>query len=1157
MRAQIVLTVALLCSFQFTPHDSIALAQATPESKLREQSIYIPYEKLQETFEKEGRGVFVPYERFQELWKAAREAENKPPESAPPVKALITEIDSLAVVDHDVVRVRATAKIDLLTQGWLTIPLRLADAAVLSAQIGDEPARLVPHPQGQALLLKKDGSAPEQIVLQLNYAKAFTKAPGQNSVSFQAPSAQVNRWTIRVPDSGVKVNVHPMLAATEVPPTDVDSAEPKPRGETVVLAFVGAAENVKIDWTPKAEGATGLDALVGVQTDQRITIEEGITRTYTTLTYNISRAELSELRMEVPGDQKVVNVLDANVRGWNVEVEGDKQLVTVELFQPARKTQQLAIELEQFRDATTEAEVVAPIVKAIGVGRQRGIVLLQVGTGLRAEAIRRSGLSQMAAAESPGAVSQERFASSYRYAALPFDLAFRVEKVQPRIEVDQLVEAILEPRKLAYWLTVKYDIQKAGVFELSCSIPEGLEVSDVRGLACAGASPAAVESFARDPDDPATLKINLSSKAEGSVGLVVEMARDLDAPNLLTPTGQSQALAFSPPRAIGDLIIRSTGRLILYAPESLRLTVDSLTGLRSVSPDDALQPFQSVALSSRKSDGLRPLAYRFSGDDVLAEMSAQRRQPQLTATQVLVANISPAVVKYEATFDFNIQYSGVESLRVDLPETVAGRFRNETRSLRDQPIEPVPDDVATGYAAIKFSGDTELLGRHQFKLTWEEPIDSLDVGKSVDLAVPLLVPRGVSRADGQIVLVKAETIDVRPKNIAEGLDPIDPQVDLMEGIEVPEAAAALEFRDSNWDLTLTATRYQLENLKHTSVEQGLLRMVITLSDRIAVQALYRMRSNMQRLEIELPHDVAEGQIEFDTEPLRINGQAVTLERGDGPRTFFVPLVGYATNEPFLLELRFTMPGDGSELRYPFFPNDPATQRIHLLAYLPRQRELIGRLGPWSTEMAWHTGSLFQRRFLPKQDANQLVRHLQSGIRVIGNPAADFPVQGTPLLFTTLRPRHPDDGALRLKTVDRKFLDAFVLVGCLTIGVLLLSQTYIMRFMLICGTLGVAILMGVFVPTLAGQVLDQTILVAATLVALLWLSVTCLQGVRAWKNRPPLALAGAGGAPAAAAETSDSDMEASQGHADDGTRSENETGEADVDETDEQRGEDHV
>ncbi len=73
------------------------------------------------------------------------------------------------------------------------------------------------------------------------------------------------------------MNLHPLIAATEVP------AEKKPEGdaakkadETVVLAFVGAAPTVRIDWTPKAEGATGLAAVASVQAEQQVWINEGV-----------------------------------------------------------------------------------------------------------------------------------------------------------------------------------------------------------------------------------------------------------------------------------------------------------------------------------------------------------------------------------------------------------------------------------------------------------------------------------------------------------------------------------------------------------------------------------------------------------------------------------------------------------------------------------------------------------------------------------------------------------------------------------------------------------------------------------------------------------------------------------------------------------------
>src|SRR5690349_7742977 len=66
---------------------------ASEDKPAREQTIYIPYAKLRQIFEKEGRGVFVPYDEFQRLWKAAQNAARKIEDYKPPVAALIAEIE--------------------------------------------------------------------------------------------------------------------------------------------------------------------------------------------------------------------------------------------------------------------------------------------------------------------------------------------------------------------------------------------------------------------------------------------------------------------------------------------------------------------------------------------------------------------------------------------------------------------------------------------------------------------------------------------------------------------------------------------------------------------------------------------------------------------------------------------------------------------------------------------------------------------------------------------------------------------------------------------------------------------------------------------------------------------------------------------------------
>src|SRR5262245_26934393 len=429
----------------------VALAQETakpPEQTIsddkpaREQTIYIPYTRLRQIFEKEGRGVFVPYDEFQRLWKAAQNAAKKIEDYKPPTAALIAEIDSEATVSRDVITVSAKLQIEVLIEGWHEVPLRLKDAAIRSAKIGDSPARLLySADSGYRVLLEKKGMQPERIELVLEYSKAFTKQPGTNSVEFDAPQAPVNRWQIRIPEPGVKVNVQPNISATggEAPTKDVKSDQPieLSKNETLVQAIVGAAQTVRIEWTAKAEGAAGLAALVTVQARQEMTIDEGVVHTRTNLAYDIQRADVIQLTVEVPADHNVVNVFDPNVQKWEKKTEGPIQTLTIALFQPTRGTQNVVIELEEFAgdkampEEMTHAEIRAPIVRAVqagtpeamgNIGRQQGVVVVGLGTSLRGEATSRTGLLQIDAAELPAPLAKQQWAFAFRYAAIPFDL---------------------------------------------------------------------------------------------------------------------------------------------------------------------------------------------------------------------------------------------------------------------------------------------------------------------------------------------------------------------------------------------------------------------------------------------------------------------------------------------------------------------------------------------------------------------------------------------------------------------------------------------------------------------------------------------------------------------------------------------------------------
>ena len=86
------LVLAILLVTFLAPLTNAQERKKPASSPIREQTIYIPFEKLKDVFEKRGRGIFLPYEKFQELWKKARQATVPIKPRGAPVGSLVREM---------------------------------------------------------------------------------------------------------------------------------------------------------------------------------------------------------------------------------------------------------------------------------------------------------------------------------------------------------------------------------------------------------------------------------------------------------------------------------------------------------------------------------------------------------------------------------------------------------------------------------------------------------------------------------------------------------------------------------------------------------------------------------------------------------------------------------------------------------------------------------------------------------------------------------------------------------------------------------------------------------------------------------------------------------------------------------------------------------
>ncbi|MEQ9379255.1 MAG: hypothetical protein RJP95_00195, partial [Pirellulales bacterium] len=232
--------------------------------------------------------------------------------------------------------------------------------------------------------------------------------------------------------------------------------------------------------------------------------------------------------------------------------------------------------------------------------------------------------------------------------------------------------------------------------------------------------------------------------------------------------------------------------------------------------------------------------------------------------------------------------------------------------------------------------------------------------------------------------------------------------------------------------------------------------------------------------------------EFDTQPLKINGRTSTLEQG-GTDTYFVPLAGFDTENPVIVELRYTVEGTGSELTLPEFPEDSAVLKTYLCVHAPEELALLGFDGPWTDEMRWQLTDHLNWSPQPRKSEADLVRNwLIAGLPVGGDPLESFPTDGQLYLFSALQPGTTPDAALRMTTVDERGLKLGVLLAVLALGMVLIRRPLAQRLAVFALLGVVCILLGVLAPTFSRQVVDSMLLIAVGVVLLFWLAYYLLR-----------------------------------------------------------------
>ncbi len=797
-----------------------APSKDSPGEVIREKTVYIPYEKLQAIFEKEGRGIFLSYEEFLRLWREAQKKPPEPPPDLPPAAAVIRGGTYTGTVSGEVATFEVNFDIEALKEGWSELGLPFQGVAVESAQLSSPRMLFSAKGNHYALFLP----APGNYTAKLKLSAPVAKQPGKKTVSFSIPPVAVSRLELAIPEEGVRVDVQPALAVTQQTAKD---------GATRVLAFLGNSASVSVSWMPPPGKLAEEGAVLLAEQSIRVSLGERILKISADIDYQVVRGEVDELRVRMPENTRLLSVKGENIREWLQE----KEVLVVKLHSALRGSASLSgtkgkeassyrLELSFERIlAETPPELAVPFPRVEGVIRESGWVVFAHESGLNVRFQDTAGLSQMDRDEVPKPL-QPSLGVGFRYLAQPLSLNLAVEKITPLIRSLATSVITLGTEEDVWIGWIDFAISRAGVFQLRFQVPERWNVTSV-------GDQTTVEDFQTTQEGGLrTIAVSLKSKALGTFRLPFKL------------TAQGSAVegekTLSPPVVLGSE--QDRGLFGVSAPKAINLSTIQREKMTSADVDEL---FQSGIMTQVGADTGIPLTYGYREQPASVQVRLEAKKTEIDVLAQHLIEVTDGGIKFTHILDYEILYAAVEQLRFSAPSSLDDILKVEAKEKKE--VRKVPDTRDPTIWEITLQAPA--LGGVSVTLTHELELKALAAGQPNTYPVPLVHPDGVREQNGFVAVRKDSTLEIAPEQT--GMEVLDAS-DLPDKLRRGQIYSAFRYFTPDPTLNLKLTRYEYQALATTIVNLIKMKSVLSEERRLKTQAvLFVQNTERQYLELGL------------------------------------------------------------------------------------------------------------------------------------------------------------------------------------------------------------------------------------------------------------------------------------------------------------------
>lgn len=627
------------------------------------------------------------------------------------------------------------------------------------------------------------------------------------------------------------------------------------------LGFLPATGRAKLRWKTARKAGEGklffttvghVEAKVGA----------GLLRQDHRIDYQVLQGELKSISLLLKGPGEILDVQGKNIVGWKVTSEGENRQLDVTLSQPITGESRINVR-SQTPLGAFPVRVEGLRINPSGAIRHSGYLRLTNLGSVRLEPTGLTGLTQLAPEQFPGKPIEARQVFVYRFPAAKHAFTVAADRIQPEVNVSELVLYQLAETDRVIKADVELDIREAPIREWDFGIPADYSVVSVTG--------ASVADY-----------IAASTVTDGRRNLKVIFGQDMGGRQLVVLHLEKSEAA-----AAGDWALP---RIEYPQAKTVRgnIGIIGAPGFRIAVAETNLLVEKPLSYFPKSIANLQQ-AFRIREPGWSATMKIELLQRSVQSDVFHLYSLSQQTVYGSALINYFVTGAPVSQWKIAVPEELGN-------------VMVDGQDVRTW----RREGDTLIVSLHQpvmgaytLLVTYEEKPDasrgSFQAGQ--------IAPLGVQGERGYIQVVSPMQVEIETASISDDMLKLDP-LELPAEFRLLSTAPPLgtwQYTDRPFGLDLVVSWFQPGTMVTQVVEFSEANSRVSKDGELVTDVLYYVKSRGQRtLKLMLPDD-----------PVRlwevsVNGQPVTARQTD--EATLIPLPGGTDpNIPVAVSLRLGKP----------------------------------------------------------------------------------------------------------------------------------------------------------------------------------------------------------------------------------------------------------